>query len=211
MLRDILIDGKLFESIRQKTLKVEYGEENAKRDLLEKEVFKKLKKKRSTKKYKKRNISKSDLREIIELADIVSLEFFNGPSDYQIIKEHYEWCSHCGTCCVKSSPIFIHKDELNTILLFKPDLEHEIVKNVEYPEHFMFKEDIPCKFHDHNSKRCKIYDIRPQVCRTYPLVMVGEDRPHYVIDLHHKCDYTIRLVLEKSIILFDEAIRRLED
>jgi hypothetical protein len=75
----------------------------------------------------------------------------------------------------------------------------------------MFKEDLPCKFHNFEEKRCKIYDVRPQVCRTYPLVLVGDkDKSSYVIDLRHKCDYSIHLVLEKSMILFDEAIKRLE-
>ncbi len=210
MIRDLLIDKKLFENIREKVLK-EGDEELIKRNSLENAVLKKLRKKRSLKKYKKMGIRKSDLKEIIELADIVSLELFGGPSDYQIINEHPEWCSHCGTCCRESSPIFIHKDEINAILTFKSDLKDDIVKNRDYEEHFMFKKDLPCRFHDFEANRCKIYDVRPQVCRTYPLVLVGDDdKSGYVIDLRHKCDYSIHLVLEKSIILFDEAIRRLE-
>ena len=39
--------------------------------------------------------------------------------------------------------------------------------------------------------------------------MGNDDRPHYVLDLHHKCDYTLNLVLEKSIILFDEAVKHI--
>lgn len=209
MLRDLLIDKKLFENIREKISND--GNELVKRESLEKTVFKKLRKKRSLKKYKKMGIKKSDLREIIELADIASLELFGGPSDYQIINEHPEWCSHCGTCCRESSPIFIHKDEINPILMFKPDLKDEIVKNKDYPDHFMFKEDMPCKFHNLEAKRCRIYDVRPQVCRTYPLVLMGEDNPYYTIDLRHKCDYIVSLVLEKSVILFDEAVRRIKD
>jgi len=211
MLRDLLIDKKLFQNIRENVLE-EGNEELIRRESLEKTVLKKLRKKRSLKKYKKMGISKSDLKEIIELADISSLELFGGPSDYQIINDHPEWCSHCGTCCRESSPIFIHKDEINPILTFKSDLKDEIVENKDYPEHFMFKEDLPCKFHNLEDKRCKIYDVRPQVCRTYPLVLVGnEDKSSYIIDLRHKCDYSILLILEKSMILFDEALKRLEN
>lgn len=208
MLRDLLIDKKLFQNIREKVLKE--GEENLRRKSLEKTVLKKLRKKRSLKKYKKIGVTKVDLNEIIELADIVSLELFGGPSDHQIINDHPGWCSNCGTCCRESSPIFIHKDEINPILTFKSELKDEIVKNREYPEHYMFKEDLPCKFHNFELKRCKIYELRPQVCRTYPLVLVGnKDKFNYVIDLRHKCDYSIRLILEKSMILFDEALKRL--
>lgn len=208
MLRDLLIDPELLEKIREKA----FEEENTrlKRETLEKAVLKKLRKKRSIKKYKKMGVKREDLREIIEFADMVSLKLFGGPSDFEIAAEHPQWCSHCGTCCRESSPIFIHKDELNLLLRFNSGLKHEIINNEEYPEHFMFKEDLPCKFHNLETKRCKIYDTRPQVCRTYPLVLVGnEDRPRYILDLRHKCDYTIHLVLEKSIILFDEAIKYL--
>lgn len=208
MLRDLLIDRELFEKIREKALE----EENIKlkREILEKAVLKKLRKKRSIKKYKKKGVEREDLKEIIEFADMVSLELFGGPSDFEIAAEHPEWCRHCGTCCTESSPIFIHKDELNLLLRFNPCLENEIAKNEYYPEHYKFKDDLPCKFHDFEAKRCKIYDTRPQVCRSYPLVLIGnEDRPCYTIDLGHKCDYTVHLVLEKSIILFDEAVRHI--
>ncbi|MGZ7043397.1 MAG: YkgJ family cysteine cluster protein [Methanobacterium sp.] len=208
MLRDLLIDRDLFEEIQEKTFQ---DEEDArlKMESLEKRVFVKLKKKRSLKKYKKWGVKKADLKEIIELSDRVSLELFGGPSDYQLAEEHPEWCTHCGTCCTQSSPIFIHRDEINPLLIFKPSLKDEIIQNKEYPEHFMFKEDLPCKFHSAEKNRCKIYDFRPQVCRTYPLVLIGEDR--YIIDLRHKCDYSARLVLEKAMILFDGAIMSLEN
>lgn len=211
MLRDLLIERELFEKIREKTLKEENSEEETiKRESLESGVLKKLRKKRSIKKYKKEGVKKSDLKEIIEFANIVSLELFGGPSDFQIATEHPEWCSHCGTCCTESSPIFIHKDELNLLLRFNPGLENEIIINKDYPEHYMFKEDIPCKFHNLEAKRCRIYDTRPQVCRSYPLVLIGNGgKPRYIIDLRHKCDYTVRLILEKSIILFDEAVKRI--
>jgi Fe-S-cluster containining protein len=210
MLLDILIDRDLFEKIREKALQEEDDEENTKlkREMLEKTVLRKLRKKRSIKKYRKMGVKKEDLKEIIEFADMVSLELFGGPSDFEIATEHPEWCSHCGTCCKESSPIFIHRDELNLLLRFNPDLKHEIVINNEYPEHYKFKEDLPCKFHNLESKRCKIYDTRPQVCRSYPLVLIGnDDKPRYIVDLRHRCDYTIHLVLEKSMFLFDEAIK----
>ena len=131
MLRDLLIDRELFEKIREKVLEEKTSEEDIKlkREILEKAVLKKLRKKRSIKKYKKNGIKRDDLKEIIGFADIVSLKLFGGPSDFEIAAEHPEWCSHCGTCCTKSSPIFIHRDELNVLLRFNPDLKHEIVSN----------------------------------------------------------------------------------
>ncbi len=207
MLRDLLIDNDLFIGLREKALKDE--EAKSKMEAREKVVLKKLRKKRSVKKLKKIGITKEDLKEIVELSDIVGLDLFGGPSDYQLAEEHPEWCVHCGTCCKESSPIFIHRDEVNPILMFNSKLEDEIVQNNDYPDHYMFKEDLPCKFHNPELNRCKIYNVRPQVCSTYPLVLIGDENPRHILDLRHKCDYSNRIVLEKAMILFDEAVKRL--
>ncbi|WP_414469677.1 YkgJ family cysteine cluster protein [Methanobacterium sp. ACI-7] len=209
MLRDLLIERELFQELREKAL--DGRDAKLKMETREKAVLKKLRKKRSVKKLKKTGITKGDLKEIVELSNIVSLELFGGPSDHQLAEEHPEWCVHCGTCCKESSPIFIHRDEVNPILMFNSKLEDEIVQNRDYPEHYMFKKDLPCKFHNSEENRCKIYNVRPQVCSTYPLVLIGEDKPRYIIDLRHKCDYSTRIVLEKAMILFDDAVRRLEN
>ncbi len=213
MLRDILIDKELFEKIRKEALRTDDEKEDtrAEMDLFEKAVLKKLRKKRSLKNYKKKGITKSDLKEIIELADIVSLEILGGPSNTILAEEHPGWCNHCGACCKESSPIFIHKDEINPLTMFNPALKSEIVKNRLYNEHYQFKEDKPCKFYNFEAKRCKIYDSRPQVCRNYPLMMIGEgEKTRNIINLRYNCNYAVNLVLEKSMILFDEALRRLE-
>ena len=213
MLRDLLIDGNLFGNIQKKILEAEDWNDNAKSEtnILEKNVLKLLRKKRSLKKYKKMGVTRTDLKELIELAEITNLELFQGPSNSELSSLHPEWCNNCGRCCSESSPIFIHKDELNLLIMFNPKLETEIITNEYYPEHFRFKEDKPCKFHDIESKRCKIYDSRPQVCRHYPLMMIGnEDRASNIINLRYNCNYATRLILEKSIILFDKAVKRLD-
>ena len=213
VLRDLLIERRLFETIREKALEVEDWEASTKKevDLLEKLVLKRLRKKRSAKKYRKKGFNKSDLKEIIELADIISLKLFEGPTNSQIAMEHPEWCNNCGKCCTESSPIFIHKDELRPLLTINSNLKQEIIHNKYYPEHYMFKEDKPCKFYDSKSKKCDIYDIRPQVCRNYPLMMVGKDHGHNIINLRYNCNFALLMVLEKSILLFDEAIKRLKE
>ncbi|OPX57456.1 MAG: Flagellin N-methylase [Methanobacterium sp. PtaB.Bin024] len=212
MLRDLLIDKELFSTLRKGALESE-EKENSLEDieLLEKAVFKRLKKKRSVKKYKKLGVSKGDLKEIIELADVLSLDAIGGPSNVEIADNHQEWCNNCGRCCRESSPLFIHRDEVNILLTFNSDLEDEIVPNILYPEHYQFKEDKPCKFHDSEAGKCRIYDSRPQVCRNYPLMLVERDgKAHNIVNLRYNCNYAVLLVLEKSMILFDEAIRKLK-
>ena len=213
MLRDLLIDKELFNELRRRALESEEEENSPEEvELLEKAVFNRLKKKRSVKKYKKLGVSKGDLKEIIELADILGLDAIGGPSNYELAKEHQEWCTICGRCCRESESIFIHKDELNLLLTFNPDLEKGIIHNKLYSEHFELKDIQPCKFMDPETKRCAIYDSRPQVCRSYPLVLIeSEGKAKNIINLRNTCNYSVQLVLEKSMILFDEAIRRLKE
>lgn len=212
MLRDLLIDKELFNELRRRALDSEEGENSPEEvELLEKAVFNRLKKKRSVKKYKKLGVSKGDLKEIIELADILGLDAIGGPPNYDLAKEHQEWCTICGRCCRESESIFIHKDELNLLLTFNPDLEKGIIRNKLYPEHFELKDIQPCKFMDPQTKRCAIYNSRPQVCRSYPLVLIESDgKAKNIINLRSTCNYSVQLVLAKSMILFDEAIRRLQ-
>jgi Fe-S-cluster containining protein len=210
-LRDHLIDRELFDSIRTVALQEEGWDEDKQDQVrrFEKKVLQRMRKKRPVKKYKKLNIKKSDLREIIELADISSLELFQGPSNLELAQTHTEWCDHCGKCCTESTPIFIHRDEVKAITTLNSSLKEEIMPNRLYSEHFQFKEDQPCKFHDTKQKRCRIYDTRPQVCQNYPLMLIGsEGQEHHIINLRHDCYYAKQLVLEKSMILFDEAVKR---
>ena len=91
MLRDLLIDNKLFNELRQRALESEEGENSLEEvELLEKAVFQRLKKKRSVKNIKIR-VNKQDLKEIIKLADILGLDAIGGPSNYELAREHQEW------------------------------------------------------------------------------------------------------------------------
>ncbi|MGZ7160123.1 MAG: YkgJ family cysteine cluster protein [Methanobacterium sp.] len=213
MLRNVLIDDDLFKNLRKKALEAEKGENSPQEiELLEKAVFKRLKKKRSVKKYKKLGVTKKDLKEIIELAEILSLDALGGPSNYQIKEEHQEWCTICGRCCRESESIFIHKDELNLLLTFNPKLEKGIICNKLFPEHFELKNIQPCKYIDPETNKCGIYDSRPQVCRSYPLVLIESNgKARNIINLRHNCNYSVNLILEKSIILFDDAIKKHEE
>jgi Fe-S-cluster containining protein len=213
MLRDTLIDKELFKNLRKKALESEKEENSSKEiELLEKAVFQRLKKKRSIKKYKKLGITKGDLKEIIELAEILSLDAIGGPSNYEIAKEHQEWCTICGRCCRESESIFIHKDELNLLLTFNPNLKKGIIRNKLFPEHFELKNIQPCKYIDPKTNKCGIYNSRPQVCRSYPLVLIeSKGKARNIINLRHSCNYSVNLILEKSMILFDDAINKLEE
>ena len=80
-------------------------------------------------------------------------------------------CENCGKCCLETEMIIssedielIKKNSIDNIgegdFVFKNINEHYQLKNIEGH----------CKFLDHLSKKCKIYEFRPQGCRFYPLI-----------------------------------------
>ncbi|MDI6645351.1 MAG: YkgJ family cysteine cluster protein [Methanobacteriaceae archaeon] len=71
----------------------------------------------------------------------------------------------------------------------EPDLIFDIEPDLERGE-FKFIEDTPCKFYDETNKKCKIYDLRPSVCKTHPVSGGG-------IVGAGDCEYMVRYVFEK--------------
>lgn len=71
-------------------------------------------------------------------------------------------CKKCGVCC----ELFVVKaDGYNKPLV---ELRKNYLKTIEHEGEEFFVLRIPCKHLDTKAKRCKIYDYRPDVCRTFP-------------------------------------------
>lgn len=69
-------------------------------------------------------------------------------------------CSRCGECCAAALPITKGEE--------KKIREYIKANNIE-PEFFQKGNDInlQCCFYDRKNKLCKIYEVRPNICRTY--------------------------------------------
>lgn len=69
-------------------------------------------------------------------------------------------CSRCGECCAATLPI-TKNEEKNIREYIK---EHNIK-----PEFFQKHDDmnLQCCFYDRIKKVCKIYEVRPSICRSY--------------------------------------------
>lgn len=86
-------------------------------------------------------------------------------------------CSNCGNCCIPWIPITNY--EKNKIEKYIKDnnikLEPLIVadKNIY----------LDCCFHDRVNKKCKIYEVRPEVCSNFicsnSMEIIDKDRNHY--------------------------------
>ena len=69
-------------------------------------------------------------------------------------------CTRCGQCCAAMLPI-TRKEEKN--------IRDYIQKNNIEPEFFQKSNDmnLQCCFYDRTNKICKIYEVRPNICRTF--------------------------------------------
>jgi Fe-S-cluster containining protein len=87
-------------------------------------------------------------------------------------------CDNCeGNCCIgKSGYIWISKKEIKNLAKYKSSTIDKIIENdlnkINYK--YSIKEikidenNFACKFFDLNKKKCSIYEVRPEQCRTFP-------------------------------------------
>lgn len=69
-------------------------------------------------------------------------------------------CSKCGNCCTIAIPIT--KEEEKTIKQYIE--EHDVQPESLYEEDNFYAY---CCFYDRKNKCCKIYDVRPEICRSF--------------------------------------------
>ncbi len=69
-------------------------------------------------------------------------------------------CTRCGNCCAAMLPIT--KEEEKVIRKYIQD-------NIITPEFFVndTEMNLQCCFYDRTNKLCKIYEVRPKICRTF--------------------------------------------
>lgn len=69
-------------------------------------------------------------------------------------------CSNCGQCC--GDILHLSKQEIKRIDDYLK--KHKVEPT---PRCILFDYDNTCPFRDKTNKRCKIYDVRPEICRVY--------------------------------------------
>lgn len=69
-------------------------------------------------------------------------------------------CSNCGQCC--GDILHLSKQEIKRIDDYLK--KHKVEPT---PRCILFDYDNTCPFRDKTNKRCKIYEVRPDICRVY--------------------------------------------
>ncbi len=96
-------------------------------------------------------------------------------------------CEQCGKCC-NFEVVCLDKNDIKRIAKFLNEtLRRVMIKFVRNnpvktsSDKYAFKISKPCIFQDKRTKRCKIYNARPDVCRGYPVIPVvtGDKLPNF--------------------------------
>ena len=80
-------------------------------------------------------------------------------------------CQDCGICCLETE-MFLSNSDIKRILKKYSDF-YEIknfAKLTKYGFYQLRNINHHCFFFDPETKKCKIYDVRPKGCRFYPLI-----------------------------------------
>ncbi len=103
-------------------------------------------------------------------------------------------CRQCGYCCKAmeneegNASVIVTKKELEIITKELNTSFDELVSKLE--KHPREKDcwclSLPCMFY--KGDKCQIYDVRPYVCRTYPLTGVEDSTMSYIA-VSLGCDY----------------------
>ena len=85
-------------------------------------------------------------------------------------------CSNCGQCCIPWLPITWEE-----YLIIKDYIKDNKILPTPCREGDNIYMD--CPFHDRHNKRCNIYEVRPEVCRTFscgsPNKTIKKNRYYY--------------------------------
>lgn len=88
---------------------------------------------------------------------------------YKIIQDSK--CRCCGSCCINSGLVILTRDEFSDIAKYLEVNVEELSRRIEA----RIEEDsikicgVPCPFFVKTSKQCRIYPVRPEVCREFPI------------------------------------------
>ena len=80
-------------------------------------------------------------------------------------------CLDCGKCCLETEMILSHEDVKKIINNFESIIKQDDFCYLRRDGFFHLKNyNHHCYFYEVSTKTCKIYEIRPQGCRFYPLI-----------------------------------------
>lgn len=104
-------------------------------------------------------------------------------------------CSRCGNCCAATIPITKKEEERIRAYIDKNKIEAEFFQKGNYM-------NLNCCFYDRDKKICKIYEVRPSICKSYKCNR-KEEELNIEREINHKKAYWNKLENDKTKHLTD--------
>jgi Fe-S-cluster containining protein len=167
------------------------------------------------------DVSEADPKKVRELVDTILdqdipqelvTNYVNGnlTENKKIVKEYLEphtlsnqFCSGCpAQCCMMSDPIAVTWPDVqrlakglktNNKKIVKEYLEPHTLSNVPHLQ-YKIKRTKPCQWLNERTKRCTIYELRPQICRSYPIIPNREHPEELKLDAPIYCKVTASMI-----------------
>ncbi|APV44812.1 hypothetical protein Dform_01490 [Dehalogenimonas formicexedens] len=135
-----------------------------------------------------------EIVELVRLVDVI------GEESRGIMKKLGEYCMHCGWCCSQTNKIVVTKEDTERISrALKQKTEDLFIFD---GQEWSMKKMRPCLWWNPKNGHCTIYNIRPQVCRLWPIAVneIGQKMVHSV----SQCSYAV-MVLASKVIRYLQA------
>lgn len=91
-------------------------------------------------------------------------------------------CSGCGDCCGGVLPL--SRAEISRIKAYVAEKGIKEQKRVVYHD----KMDATCPFRDETTRKCLIYDVRPDICRVFMCNREPDEIDRVKMDMHKRRD-----------------------
>jgi hypothetical protein len=78
-----------------------------------------------------------------------------------------------------------------------------------FEEGYKFAEDRPCEHFIRKTKKCDIYNERPDVCKAFPILIKNENE--YLFRPNQNCKYAVEFVVQKAITEITTCLKIRED
>jgi Fe-S-cluster containining protein len=132
-------------------------------------------------------MSDDQMSELVMLVDVI------GEESRGTMKKLGEYCTGCGWCCSQTTKIVVTKEDAERI---SRALKQKIEALFKYDgKEWTIKQAHPCPWWNAKNGRCAIYNLRPQVCRTWPMAVneIGQKMVHSVAE----CSYAVMVLASK--------------
>jgi Fe-S-cluster containining protein len=123
------------------------------------------------------------------MVDLIELESLD------ILEKYKDSCNRCGWCCSETSTIVVAPEDVKNISkkLHRKREEIFLLKDKDW----QIKKTKPCQWWKPNNSKCQIYQIRPRVCRTWPLTI--DDNEKRTLHSVSECNYSVTILASKVV------------